>query len=199
MNELPLFPLPLVLFPGGAVPLRVFEQRYLDMISRCMREDTEFGIVRITEGGDTGAPPAIADIGTTARVVDFSTGEDGLLHVTAAGDQRFRIIRRRIERDMLSVGEVELLAHEESTPLPEKYSPLRDYLEKLLQASEINFDALGDSLDNATWISYRLAEILPLSVTNRQSLLQTNVVEERLEYLNQMLDQDGLVAKPDSP
>ena len=106
--EVPLFPLRTVLYPGGPLPLRIFEQRYLDMISRCMKTDSPFGVLLIRKGSESG-PAETFDIGTLARITDWYQGSDGLLGVTATGTERFRLLSGRRESDGLLVGEVELL------------------------------------------------------------------------------------------
>ena len=95
-QEIPLFPLSTVLFPGGPLPLRIFEARYIDLVRRCMREESGFGVVLLTDGPEAGdGPTATSDVGTYARIVDFSQQPDGLLGIQAAGERRFRILERR--------------------------------------------------------------------------------------------------------
>ena len=96
--EIPLFPLGTVLFPGGPLPLRIFEARYIDLVRRCMREGSGFGVVLILDGTEAGDTPAqICDVGTYARIVDFSGEPGGLLGIEARGERRFRILARRRE------------------------------------------------------------------------------------------------------
>jgi Lon protease-like protein len=92
-----------VLFPGGPLPLRIFEARYLDMISRCLKTDTPFGVLLIRDGDETGAARTHT-VGTLARIVDWYQGSDGLLGVTAAGEQRFRLLDVGIQPDGLNAG-----------------------------------------------------------------------------------------------
>ena len=99
-QEIPLFPLGTVLFPGGPLPLRIFEARYIDLVRRCMRENSGFGVVLLTDGPEAGdGPTATSDVGTYARIVDFSGQPDGLLGIEARGERRFRILSRRRARD----------------------------------------------------------------------------------------------------
>jgi len=115
--ELPLFPLAAALLPGGSLQLRIFEPRYLDMIGRCMREGAAFGVVRILEGGDTGAGGArrMATAGTSARIVDFDTLPDGLLGISCVGEQCFRVLARWQRPDGLHMARVQWL---EAASLP---------------------------------------------------------------------------------
>ena len=105
-----------MLFPGGPLPLRVFEPRYLDMISRCMKDDVPFGVLLIRDGAETG-PATTHDVGTLARVIDWYQGSDGILGVTAVGEQRFRLLTVERQHDGLNIGEVSLLPNIEGVPL----------------------------------------------------------------------------------
>src|SRR5215472_14441288 len=103
MPELALFPLNTVLFPGGALPLRIFETRYLDMVSRCLKEGQGFGVCLIREGAETGAAK-IHMAGTLAEIGDWSRGEDSLLHILVRGTRRFRVSALRQQPDGLNLG-----------------------------------------------------------------------------------------------
>jgi len=96
--QIPLFPLNTVLFPGGPLPLRIFEARYVDMVSSCLKEDSPFGVLLIRDGGETGNATT-HEIGTLARIVDWYQGSDGLLGVTAVGEQRFRLLSSHRQDD----------------------------------------------------------------------------------------------------
>ena len=106
-SDLPLFPLNTVLFPRGPLPLRIFETRYVDMVKRCMREGVCFGVVLVQGGSEVGQAPGYADIGTSARIIDFNLLQDGLLGITCRGERRFRVLRRWREADGLNMGDVE--------------------------------------------------------------------------------------------
>src|SRR5215207_171175 len=122
-TEIPLFPLGTVLFPGGPLPLRIFEARYIDLVRKCMREGTGFGVVLILEGAEAGGGlPQTCDVGTYAKIVDFSGQPGGLLGIEARGERRFRIHARRREKDGLNVAEVEWLTEAPPVALPEAYS-----------------------------------------------------------------------------
>ena len=105
--EVPLFPLRTVLFPGGPLPLRIFEQRYLDMISSCLKRDEPFGVVLIRSGSEVGSAE-VYDSGTLARITDWYQGSDGLLGITATGTDRFRIRSSSRQPDGLLIGDVEI-------------------------------------------------------------------------------------------
>src|SRR5512144_1891243 len=108
-QELPLFPLNTVLFPGGVLPLRIFEPRYLNMVSECMKADHGFGVVAIQEGSETGIAASFQKIGTLARIADFDRLEDGLLGITCQGGQRLQVMSHRVQADQLILGRVNFL------------------------------------------------------------------------------------------
>lgn len=185
-ERIALFPLRTVLFPEGVLPLRIFETRYLDMIRRCLREQSGFGVVLIHAGDEVGAVGELADTGTFARIVDFGQLPDGLLSIVARGEKRFRIRRRELQKDGLHLGEVEWLAE----PAPaaalasDAFPELRAMLAHVL-------DELGDSypcgerrMDDAQWVSGQLGQLLPVSTGFRQRLLETDSALERLEILD---------------
>ena len=115
--RVPLFPLNTVLFPGGPLPLRIFESRYIDMISERMKADAPFGVLLIRSGRESG-PATTYGVGTLARISDWYQGSDGLLGVTAVGEQRFRLLSVEREADGLNIGEIDILPPEPAFELP---------------------------------------------------------------------------------
>ena len=188
--ELPLFPLNTVLFPGGPLPLRIFEPRYVDMVKRSLRDQAPFGVVLIREGEEVG-PADFHDIGTLARIVDFDTLPDGLLGLTCVGEQRFRVHTFTRLQDGLNVGEVSVFDPDLPTPLPIEYSHLVGLLERLLPELGDWYARLERHLDDANWVGYRLAEILPLSMPSRQFCLELEDAGERLRLLSGVLATDS--------
>ncbi len=185
--QIPLFPLNTVLFPGGPLPLRIFEARYIDMISERMRSDAPFGVVLIHEGQEAGAASTFT-VGTLARITDWYQGSDGLLGVTAIGEQRFRIASTKRMPDGLNVAEVELLPDEESMPLPEAYKGLAEILEGVLDDLGRLYESLERNYGDAGWVSYRFVEILPLDLEQKQYCLEKADPAERLRIVNELLD-----------
>jgi len=185
--EIPLFPLRTVLYPGGPLPLRIFEQRYLDMISRCLKEDSPFGVLLIREGGEVG-PASTFDVGTLARITDWYQGSDGLLGVTATGGRRFRRISDHRRKDGLLVGEVELLPEPPEQPLPEPYRPLLKVLETVIGDLGRLYEDIEKRYDDAGWVGYRFAEILPMPPEQKQACLETDDPLERLESMRAVLE-----------
>ncbi len=181
--HIPLFPLRTVLFPGGPLRLRIFETRYLDMVSRCLREDNCFGVCLIRRGNETGRPADPHLIGTTARIVDWSQGADGLLGLLALGEQRFRIVEAEAARNGLLWGEVELLENSPGVRLPEQPPELLRMLDDILRLPGLGYEHVQRDPGNALWLSCRLAEILPLDLAQRQQLLELDDPLERLRAL----------------
>lgn len=179
---LPLFPLGTVLFPGGQLPLRIFEPRYLSMVSRCMREEHGFGVVLIEKGSEVG-PAEFATLGTVAEIVDWHQGSDGLLELVAEGRERFRVTDYEQQADGLYVGTIEMLVREPREGLTEHFSGLAALLKVLLQEAGAPYDSMPTDFDDASWVGYRLAELLPLPVSLKQSLLELEDARRRLERL----------------
>jgi len=186
--QIPLFPLNTVLFPGGPLPLRIFETRYVDMISERMRSDAPFGVVLIRDGAEAAGPASTYDVGTLARITDFYQGSDGLLGVTAIGDRRFRLLSSERRPDGLNVGEIELLAEESAVPVPEAYRGIADILAGVLDDLGRLYDTLDRHYDDAGWLSYRFVEILPIDLVQKQLCLENSDPEERLKLVVELLE-----------
>jgi Lon protease-like protein len=181
-----LFPLQTVLFPGGPLPLRVFEPRYLDLVSRCMKEDSEFGVVSITSGSQVGDAET-ESTGTLARIADWYQGSDGILGVTAVGGSRFRLNSVSREDDGLYVGDVTELEPEPRITLPAEYKPMASLLEAIINDLGKLYQMLEKNYQDATWVGYRFAEILPVSLEQKQRCLEMNDPVERLGYVRPLL------------
>ena len=186
MSELPLFPLQTVLLPGGRLALRVFETRYLDMVARCLRETNRFGVIAIREGAEVGAA-TIYDYGTSAEIVDWDQGPQGMLSIVAGGRQPFRLLASRRQADGLYIGTVDWLEDIAPQPLPAAYEPLGKLLERLVGSLPLYRD-VAPSFDDATWVGARLIELLPLDLAFKQSLLELMNPERRLVELAAALE-----------
>lgn len=182
--EIPIFPLNTVLFPGGQLPLRIFEVRYVDMTKACIRDDRVFGVCQILDGREVGQPALAAPVGCTARIREWDVPAAGLFNLVTQGERVFRVLDQHTQPDGLIIAQVILEDPRESRPLP----PSRDMLGRMLR--EI-IAKLGPQhfeqparLDDAEWVAYRLAEILPLSREHKLQLLQQRdpwVVLEEIE------------------
>ena len=183
-HQLPLFPLNTVLVPGAALGLRVFEPRYLDLVRDCGRNGTGFGVCLILEGREVGAPATPAAFGTEARIEDFDSGPDGLLHLRLRGGRRFHVERTRVRDNGLVVADVSWREPDPVAELQPQHALLGEVLRRIL-------DQLGDAdvripeqrFDDAGWVGWRLAELLPLTLPQRQRLLQEDDPDRRLDDL----------------
>ncbi len=176
-----------VLYPGGPLPLRIFEPRYLDMISKCIKNDSPFGVLLIKTGSEAG-PATSYDIGTLARITDWYQGSDGLLGITAVGEQRFRLLSSSQEPDGLNIGEIELIQTGTARTLPEEYRPLANILSGVLEDLGRLYETLDKKYDDAEWVGYRFAEILPITREQKQNCLEADDPVRRLEMMREVLD-----------
>jgi len=196
LESLPLFPLRTVLFPGGLLPLKVFENRYVEMTKACMRDDEPFGVCLITQGAEVaqpdGASPEFEAVGTLARITNFDMPQLGILHLQTKGLTRFKVHRHSVESSALIVGEVTTIADEPPLPMPDLYAPLVRVLEAIAaRLGPQNFPA-DAHYDDASWVGYRLAELLPLPLSIKQRMLEVNDANVRLAALKQFLERQGL-------
>jgi len=178
--QLALFPLGTVLFPGGPLRLRIFEPRYLDMVRRCLKESHTFGVVLILEGEEAGAAASVAATGTDARVVDFDALPDGLLGIDCLGEQRFRVVRRWQQEDGLNFAEVEYLAADPPCSLPAELAYLGELLREVLPRLGERYAHVEARYEDAGWVANRWAEVLPITPTDKQQLLELDDPLERL-------------------
>ena len=188
--DLPLFPLQTVLFPGGRLPLRIFEQRYLEMAKACLRDATAFGVCLIREGGEVGEPALPEEVGCTARIVEWDMPQLGVLQVVARGERRFRIVNRRVQADGLARAEIELIADADDAPLPADDLCAR-VLKRMLDAAPAGLVEKPPRYESSAWVSGRLAELLPLSGASKQRLLEMDDAAARVEILRRLISSSG--------
>jgi uncharacterized protein len=188
MDDIALFPLKTVLFPGGLLPLRIFETRYVDMVGGCMRQDASFGVVLIVDGNDTSAAVNIAEVGTAARIVDFQTQPDGLLGLLCRGERRFRVGQRRQQPDGLNRASVEWMQEAPLTPLQPQFAPLAGVLRKVMARLGNIGRFIEPNYEDASWVSHRLAELLPLEPPWQQHLLEIDDPNVRLGLLAPLIE-----------
>ena len=198
-TALPLFPLKTVLFPGGVLPLKIFEQRYIAMTKDCLKGDKPFGVCLLLRGEEVADAAAVkaglafAPIGTLARITTWDMPQLGILHVRTEGATRFQVQAHAIGDDGLVTGQVVPIAAEPTRSLSEEFKPLASLLELLInRVGKENFPA-EHSLGDASWVGYRLAEVLPLPLPIKQSMLEINDSEVRLKVIAQFLKQQGLI------
>jgi Lon protease-like protein len=182
--QLPLFPLSSVVLPGGLMPLRLFERRYIDMVKDCFKNGTGFGICLIQNGHESGVPSEPYPMGTTVSIVDFDQGADGLLHITVKGEQEFKILTYATSDTGLVIGEIELLPVKGPTRMLPEDELLAKKLELILSYLETDTRFEESHLDNADWVCHRLLEVLPLQNDAKFELLQMDSNRDRLEALS---------------
>ncbi|MGD8558649.1 MAG: LON peptidase substrate-binding domain-containing protein [Gammaproteobacteria bacterium] len=187
--SIPLFPLHTVLFPKGTLPLRIFEPRYLDMVSTCMKVGQGFGICLIKEGSEVGKAAETYETGTLTEISYFNVDANGMLCITAQGTQRFHILSRSVQPNQLTIADVELLPDEPEHPIPREFLPAVDILRNLLDQLGYPFAKLEKRYDDAGWVGSRLAELLPLRLEHKQYLLQLDDPIKRLDRLWQLMEE----------
>lgn len=191
--EIPLFPIGGVLFPGGVLTLKVFEQRYLDMAAACMKNGTPFGLCLIASGKEVGEPAVPHPVGTLALIDQGDMPQFGILILSIHGGSRFRILSRTTQADGLLRAQVELLPEKEGRKIPAAQRSLLPLLKKV--AGDLGPEKMPEphAFDDATWVGYRLSEILPIQALAKQKLLELDDPVSRLEILFTYLAQRKLV------
>jgi Lon protease-like protein len=186
VSELALFPLGTVLFAGGRLPLRIFEQRYMTMAKGCLRDGTLFGVCAIREGQEVGTPAVPYDVGTLAKIGEWEMPQLGVLQVIAHGEERFRIIERRAQPDGLQLARIEPLPAASDAPITDQdRMPVR-ILERVIEEQPQLFGE-PHRLDSCAWVSARLTELLPLALPTKQEILELDSARERLDRLSTLL------------
>ena len=192
-QNLPIFPLNTVLFPGGVLPLRVFEPRYMDMVKACLKDASPFGICLIREGQETGKPAVPETIGCTARIIDWDMEQLGVLQIRTLGEERFHIIGSRDNGKGLILAEVETMAAEEETSVPTEFLGCVELVRKVIASVGEEAFAKPYQYESASWVGYRLSELLPIKNAAKQKLMELSDPVARLEVLAQFLTQKGLM------
>ena len=200
-RKIPLFPLGTVLFPDGVIALKIFEARYLDMIKQCLRDKTEFGVVSIIknpEVNDQDMPPTFSNIGTLALIEDFDPVQPALYMTKSFGTQRFKLLNSTQQDNGLWVGEVELLDKDPLIPIPQEHQGVAKLLDEIISVIQSE-DLLGDApfkkpfkTDDCGWVSNRLAELLPISLAQKNHLLAQTNPRIRLDLITEIIEDDDL-------
>jgi Lon protease-like protein len=175
-----------VLFPGGRLPLRLFEQRYLEMAKACLRDGSPFGVCLIREGAEVGAPATPVEVGCLAKIVAWDMPQLGVLQITALGTQRFRIIERHVQKDGLARASAQVLPDDADAAIPEGCAQCVRILRQVIEQHAKLFEP-PHRFESASWASVRLAQILPLPLAVKQELLEMGDAGARLERINSLL------------
>jgi len=187
VKRVPLFPLNTVMFPGGVLPLRIFEPRYLDMVSDCLRNDTPIGVVLIRDGQEVGQAADTHEMGTLSIISYWNRRNDGLLGITLRGTQRFRLLTHEVMPNQLVLAEVEDLPAPQSIQVHSKYQPMANLLRKIIAQLEPPYTTMPAHYDNLEWVSARLCEFLPMPLEDKQQLLECDDIINRIEQLYVMM------------
>jgi len=201
---LPLFPLRTVLFPDGVLPLRVFETRYVDMVRDRMKREAPFGVVAIRAGAEVGKAADPYSVGTLAHIVEWDMPELGVLQLQTRGGERFRVLETRIQPSQLIEGRIEMLPASVSAGDPDALKVCAQVLSVVMgdlldQAREeagedfINPFPEPHQLDSAGWVANRWSEMLPISIEQKQSLLEIDDEGVRLLKVEQYLRENRVI------
>ncbi len=192
IQEVHIFPLNTVLFPGGLLPLKVFEQRYIEMTKSCLRDNRPFGVCLIREGREVGAAAVPEAVGCLAVIESWDMPQLGVFHLAARGGERFRIREMRVAVNHLISAAVEPIPPDAGA---DRVEPLcREVLQAIIGKVGAAYFPEPPELDDASWVGYRLAEMLPLDPRVKQELLEITDAGARLERLRSLLIKQGLAA-----
>lgn len=206
LHSLPLFPLGTVLFPGGLLPLRIFEVRYLDMVGKCRKADAPFGVVTLTSGAEVRKAGAEAErfaaVGTLARIREFESPQSGLLQIECVGTQRFRIRTTELQKHGLWVAEVDAVPDDVALEIPDDLKHTATALRRLIDTLEERRHAQGESvrlpieapyrLDDCGWVANRWCELVPMQAELRQRMMALDSPLMRLELVSDLLARTGI-------
>jgi Lon protease-like protein len=206
LHSLPLFPLGTVLFPGGLLPLRIFEVRYLDMIGKCRKADAPFGVVSLTSGSEVRKAGADAEsfaaIGTLAMIREFESPQSGLLQIECVGTQRFRVRSNELQKHGLWVAEVEAVNDDVALEIPDDLRHTATALQRLIDTLEERRRAQGEAvrlpigspyqLNDCGWVANRWCELVPMQLELRQRLMELDSPLMRLELVSDLLARTGI-------
>ena len=184
--KIPLFPLNTVLFPQGELQLRLFEPRYIDMVSECLRSDSGFGLCLRDESKEITKGVGFFPLGTYVKIIDWDQMNDGLLGIKVIGERRFKVENYDVQKNNLYIGNVKLLDEDDGL-LPEAYQNFSHLLKEISKRYKLPLIDVPEQFEKATWISDRLAELLPFEITAKQSLLEMKNSLKRLDYMQALL------------
>lgn len=182
-----------MLFPGGALPLRIFEPRYLDMVKECMRNEHGFGIVLIKNGSESGSIAQVHKTGTLCRIGDWKTLSDGFLGITAYAESKIHIESTHVEANQLVVGQIEILEEDPDLALPEEFESMQILLQRIITEVGEPYSSLPASHEYAGWIGARLVELLPLQLSIKQRLLEIDDHIVRLHHLKEAMQESKFI------
>lgn len=197
-----LFALNTVLFPGGVLPLRIFEARYMDMVRDCMQTEAPFGVCLTSKGGETGRAAATENVGCLAHIGAWDMQQLGLLNLRCIGGDRFRVTERTVEANGLIRAQVTLLDADVDQELSAEHRPCAQLLQRVIDDVKAEARRAADSdetvklpfeppyrLDSSVWVGNRLCEVLPVPLKAKQKLMELDDAYTRLQIITQYLKQ----------
>ncbi|MEH6502304.1 MAG: LON peptidase substrate-binding domain-containing protein [Cycloclasticus sp.] len=182
-KNVPIFPLSTVLFPEGVLALRIFEARYLDMVSSCLKQEVPFGVCMIVDGREVGTAARSYQLGTLAKISEWGQSDDGVLTIEAIGCQRFKILDSDISSHELITATIQVLPEPAAIPVPEGLKNLALMLKNVLKKHQPNKALKEEQFNDANWVGYRLAEVLSMENVMRQRLLEMEDPIDRLHMI----------------
>lgn len=188
LSSVPLFPLNSIILPKGRIPLQLFEPRYIDMLTRCLKEQQGFVVVLLQKGQESGLKAAFHSLGTYVRIIDFQQLDNGLLGITVEGERKVRVVRNWQQDDGLHLGDLELVEEEAPTELPGRYHELLSVLQALFRHPVVTELEMAPDFDDAREVGWRLTELLPLDNPEKQSLLEMQDPLQRLDRLLELVE-----------
>ena len=184
-QDVPIFPLRIILFPGSKLPLRIFEPRYLDMVSSSMRSNREFGVVLSRKVPQPGMLETFST-GTLAKIIDWNQADDGLLGITTLGTNKFELLSMTKQEDGLNIGEIKIIDNEADFKAPPNFDVMISLLQAILEDIDL-YDEREKFFQRASWVSFRFAEILPLEIDDKQKCLEFDDPILRLNFLEPLI------------
>jgi len=189
-ETIPLFPLNAVLFPSGRMSLRIFEPRYLDLVSSCLKSDSGFGLVHLQQGAEVNTVSSTVETrfektGTYAKIIDFDDLGDGKLSTTIEGKSKFRITSSWQEKNGLYKAEIDWVEEEEAVPLLENFSELTLLLNQLMQHQQLRQLKFEDEANDVSQLSFLLSQYLPIDSSTQYKYL---LLEDPVERIDLILD-----------
>jgi Lon protease-like protein len=200
LDSLALFPLSTVLFPGGVLPLRIFEARYTDMVRECMRLDRPFGVCLITQGGEVGEAAKHEPIGCLARIQDVDMEQPGVLRIRTVGSQRFRVEAAEPDASRLIRARVSLIDADPLVAVPAEHADCVDLVRRMVQEIERTVPNASERMivgpmeyESSAWVANRIAEFLPIPGTSKYRLMSLDDPLDRLAIVHRWLAQQGVL------
>ena len=195
-QEISLFPLQLVMFPGGRLDMQIFERRYIDLVTQCMRTETGFGICLLKNGMETvqaGTPQNIHRTGTYVNIIDWDQLPNGLLGITVEGSVKFNIEDSWQAQSGVLTANVAFSENDsvgkQMIPIDDDFTPLTQLLQNLESHPLVEQKNLIIDYDNLWDLGWRLAELIPVENAKRQDLLEMDDPWERIENIEKLVSE----------